>query len=133
MKIDISKKLGGTPDDLVILRAITDEKIISYPYAWRIVNYVLDSQGRPWWTVQGRLAATEPINRFDKIEFFADGERYDGFIAEHPVASGNFSQGVATQTWDVTILFLKDEQVIPQNEDGLGHGESPHGELGHGT
>lgn len=131
-KIDITKKLTGIPDDRIISKEIVDEKIISHPYAWRIINYILDTQGRAWWTVQGQMAATEPLNRFDKVEFFLDGENYEGFLAEHPVSKGSFSHGSATQTWDVTILFLNDEQIVPQEEDGLGHGESPHGELGHG-
>lgn len=107
-KIDITKKIPGIPADKIISMEIVDEKVVSSQYAWRIVQYIIDARGRAWWTVQGTMTAVEPLNRFDKVEFFADGQRYEGFLTEHPVLQGSFSQGAATQTWDVTISFLKD-------------------------
>ena len=79
IKIDYIKALPGIPADKVIRQDIIDQKIISRPYVKRIADYILDSKGRAWWIAQGTLPATEMLNQFDVVEFWADGVRYEGF------------------------------------------------------
>lgn len=109
MKIDLIKKMSGIPADRIITREIVDELIVSYPYAIRICDYILDRFGRPWWTASGSIAVTEVLNRGDDVEFWADGVRYDGFLPSHPAMSYTLTQGRVEQLWAVTVLFLQDE------------------------
>lgn len=106
IKIDIVKIVPGTPDDKIIAKEIIDENIINYPYALRICNYIIESQGQKWWKATGTTAATEIINRGDSVEFISDNTIYNGFIPIHPSFNYNISQGKVSMTWNVTIWFL---------------------------
>lgn len=108
-KIDFVKKKSGVPADRIITREIVDELIISYPYAIRIADYILDRFGRSWWTARGTLAVTEVLNRGDAVELWADGIRYDGFLPSAPAMSFTIDQGRVEHLWNITALFLKDE------------------------
>lgn len=110
IKIDLIKKLPGIPAARIIKKEIVDERIISYPYALRICDYVLDSLGRPWRPAQGSLPCVEMLNRMDDVEFWADGVRYEGFLPSHPSMSFDIYQGQVAQLWSVTVLFLKDDE-----------------------
>lgn len=109
MNIAYIKKLPGIPAGRIVTKEIIDEKIISKPYAIRIAGYILDAEGRKWWRMQGDLAATEMLYKDDPVEFWVDGVRYTGFLADHPSLKASFGQGAASKIFNIEGLFLKNE------------------------
>ena len=75
----------------------------------RIADYVLDTDGRKWWRIQGTIAATEMLYKDDTVEFWIDGQHYEGFLADHPDLKGSFGQGSASLIFNIEGLFLKNE------------------------
>lgn len=108
MNITYSKKLSGVPAERIVIKEIVDEKILSKLYAMRIAQYILDSECYKWWRMQGNMAATEMLYKNDDVEFWIDGARYEGFLADHPPLNGTFRQGEASLVFTVDVLFLKD-------------------------
>jgi len=109
MNINFIKKLSGVPADRILIKEIVDEKIISRPYTMRIAEYILDKEGNKWSGVRGVMAATELLYKDQDIQFWLDGVRYDGFLADHPDLKVSFRQKEAALLFDVEVLFLKDE------------------------
>ena len=70
--------------------------------------YILDAEGYKWWTMQGNMAATEMLYKDDDVEFWIDGVRYEGFLADNPPLKATFRQGEASLIFNVNVLFLKD-------------------------
>lgn len=109
MNINYIKKLSGVPEDQHVIKEIVDEKILSKPYAMRIADYILDTEGHKWWSLQGTLAATEMLYKDDDVRFWIDGQQYEGFLADHPVLKATFQQGQASLLFNVEIFFLRDD------------------------
>jgi hypothetical protein len=109
MNINYIKKLSGVPEGHHVIKEIVDEKILSKPYAMRIAEYILDTEGHKWWSLQGIMAATEILYKDDDVRFWIDGQQYEGFLADHPVLKATFQHGQASLLFNVEILFLRDE------------------------
>lgn len=109
MNINYTKKKSGVPADKIVIKKIIDEKIISKPYAMRIADYILDTEGHKWWRMQATMAATEMLYKDEGVEFWVDGVRYEGFLVDHPDLKAMFRQGKAALSFNVDVLFLKDE------------------------
>lgn len=109
MNINYTKKLSGVPEGQHVIKEIIDEKIISKTYAMRIADYVLDAEGRKWWRLQGTMAATEMLYKDDDVQFWIDGQQYQGFLAGHPVLKATFQQGQASLFFNVEIFYLRDD------------------------
>lgn len=108
MNITYIKKLSGIADDRIVLKKIVDKHILSRPYATRIADYILASQGIKWWNVQGQMAATEMLYRFDDVEFWADGVRYEGFLTDDPLLNYSIKQGDVAMIFDINGWFIKE-------------------------
>jgi len=107
MNINYIKKLAGVPEGQHIIKEIVDEKIVSKPYAMRIANYILDTEGQKLWRMQGTMAATEMLYKDDAVQFWIDGQQCEGFLADHPALKGTFQQGQASLVFNVDVLFLR--------------------------
>lgn len=109
MNINYIKKMSGVPVDRILIKEIVDEKILSKPYAMRVADYILDTEGNKWSGVRGTVAATEMLYKDQDIQFWLDGVRYDGFLADHPNLKVFFGQGEAALLFDVDVLFFKQD------------------------